>query len=168
MQPSKILRRRSIRWKGHDYTLPGDYFIAICIHQKKPLLGTVSERGWVLSPAGEMVKHVWLDMPKYHSAVELDTHTIMPTHLHAVVRIVGASHRARPSELDLSLGEIVKRFKTLTTRRYIDNVRLAGWSPFEGRLWQRNYLERVIRNREELHSICSYIDNNVDYGLAES
>jgi len=51
-------------------------------------------------------------------------------------------------------------FKALTTRAYIRGVREEGWPAFEGRLWQRNYWERVVRNERELVAIQEYIANN--------
>jgi putative transposase len=60
----------------------------------------------------------------------------------------------------LSLGDIVHRFKTLTTKRYADGVKQSGWRSFPGKLWQRNYWEHVIRNEMELNRIREYIHNN--------
>jgi len=51
-------------------------------------------------------------------------------------------------------------FKALTTRAYIRSVREEGWPPFEGRLWQRNYWERVIRNERELWAMQEYVAHN--------
>jgi REP element-mobilizing transposase RayT len=55
---------------------------------------------------------------------------------------------------------VVHRFKTLTTKRYIDGVKASDWTPFAGRLWQRNYYEHVIRGENELNRIREYIRNN--------
>ena len=55
---------------------------------------------------------------------------------------------------------MVQRFKTLTAKRYADGVNNLGWSPFQRRLWQRNYYERVIRNDGELKAIREYIFAN--------
>ena len=60
----------------------------------------------------------------------------------------------------LSLPDVVHRFKTMTTKRYIDGVKQMNWQPFDGKLWQRNYYEHVIRNEDELNSIREYIVNN--------
>jgi putative transposase len=60
----------------------------------------------------------------------------------------------------LSLGDIVHRFKTMTTKRYVDGVKQSGWRSFAGRLWQRNYWEHVIRNEMELNRIREYIRDN--------
>ncbi|MGZ9188187.1 MAG: hypothetical protein ACXW6R_26305, partial [Candidatus Binatia bacterium] len=46
------------------------------------------------------------------------------------------------------------------TKRYTDGVKQSGWSPFAGRLWQRNYYEHVIRDEESLNRIRQYIADN--------
>ena len=48
----------------------------------------------------------------------------------------------------------------MTTNEYIRGVKTSGWSPFPGKLWQRNYYEHIIRNDRELQAIQQYIDNN--------
>jgi len=58
------------------------------------------------------------------------------------------------------LADTVHRFKTLTTKRYVDSVEQFDWSRFESRLWQRNYYEHVICNEESLHRIRQYILGN--------
>lgn len=60
----------------------------------------------------------------------------------------------------LSLGDVVRRFKTMTTKRYGDGVRQRGWPAYEGRLWQRNYYEHIVRNERALVAIREYIRNN--------
>ena len=42
----------------------------------------------------------------------------------------------------------------------IDGTNWADWEPFNNKLWQRNYYERVIRNESELNAIRQYIINN--------
>ena len=60
----------------------------------------------------------------------------------------------------LSLGDVVHRFKTMTTKRYADGVKQLGWQSFPGKLWQRNYWEHIIRNEMEMNRIREYIRNN--------
>ena len=60
----------------------------------------------------------------------------------------------------ISLSDIVHRFKSFTTNRYAKGVKESGWHSFPGRLWQRNYFERVIRNEDEMNRIRDYIDGN--------
>jgi len=48
----------------------------------------------------------------------------------------------------------------MTTNEYLRGVKTSGWAPFQGRLWQRNYYEHVIRDEESLNRIREYILNN--------
>ncbi len=60
----------------------------------------------------------------------------------------------------MSLCDVMHRFKSWTTARYRHNVNHGDWPPFPGRLWQRNYCERVIRNERELGLVRAYIAEN--------
>jgi hypothetical protein len=60
----------------------------------------------------------------------------------------------------LSLGDLVHRFKTMATKRYVDGVKQSGWRSFPGKLWQRNYWEHIVRNETELNRIREYIHTN--------
>jgi putative transposase len=80
----------------------------------------------------------------------------------------GQSHRNTPSDEHDLLGEhigsplhrVVQWFKTMTTNEYIRGVKNMGWQPFNGKLWQRNYWEHIIRNDESYKRIAEYINNN--------
>jgi REP-associated tyrosine transposase len=48
----------------------------------------------------------------------------------------------------------------MTTNEYIRGVKTASWPSFNGRLWQRNYYEHIIRNEESLNGIRQYILDN--------
>ncbi len=81
--------------------------------------------------------------------------------------LVGARPEAEPSRnragtrpAPTGLGDVVGTFKSLTTNAYIRGVRAEGWAPFDGRLWQRNYWERVIRDERELDLARRYIADN--------
>jgi len=58
------------------------------------------------------------------------------------------------------LPDVVHRFKTMTTRKYVDGVKQSGWTSFPGKLWQRNYYERVVRDSDELVRIQQYVLDN--------
>ncbi len=58
------------------------------------------------------------------------------------------------------MGDIMDWFKTMTTNAYIRGVKELNWPPFPGRLWHRNYFERIIRDERELNNIREYIINN--------
>ena len=72
----------------------------------------------------------------------------------------GVEKDGRPRGAAPTLGDVMDWFKTMTTNAYIHGVKQSGWSPFPGRLWQRNYYERIIRDEKELASITEYIALN--------
>jgi REP element-mobilizing transposase RayT len=51
-------------------------------------------------------------------------------------------------------------FKTMTTNEYIRGVKQWGWTPFPGKLWQRNYYERIIRDEKVYRAVSQYIVQN--------
>ena len=77
---------------------------------------------------------------------------------------VGPRQGVTPTNIEqpqqLSLPTVVQRFKTLTTKRYMDSVNHYAWLPFPGRLWQRNYYEHIIRDEESLQQIRQYVFDN--------
>ena len=78
----------------------------------------------------------------------------------------GATTRVAPTtpstvdEPDKTVGEMMAAFKSITTVEYIHGVTNAGWQPFNGKLWQRNYYEHVIRNEHACENIVDYITDN--------
>ena len=48
----------------------------------------------------------------------------------------------------------------MTTNEYVRGIKMLGWMPFTGRLWQRNYYEHVIRDEKSLNRIREYILTN--------
>ena len=60
----------------------------------------------------------------------------------------------------LSLPDVVHRFKSFSTAIYRNCVEKLNWTPFPGKLWQRNYYDHIIRNDDELNRIREYISNN--------
>ena len=66
-----------------------------------------------------------------------------------------------------SIGRILQALKSLATHEYIIGVREHGWLAFEGRLWQRNYYEQIIRRQRELDAIREYIANNAAQWAAD-
>ena len=59
-----------------------------------------------------------------------------------------------------SLGRVVQGFKSITTHEYVVGVKEQGWTPFPGRLWQRNYYEHVVRGEGDLRRVRQYIADN--------
>jgi putative transposase len=173
-------QRRSIRLRDYDYRETGAYFVTIVTQGRRCLFGDVVDGKMRLSEAGQMVFGVWEELLLNYPGVETDRFVIMPNHIHGVVVLVGAGPRACPesggqpqgvaptgnrtANLDackaLSLPDILHRFKSLTTQRYIRGVKESDWARFSSRLWQRNYFEHVIRSEQSLNRIRQYILDN--------
>ena len=51
-------------------------------------------------------------------------------------------------------------FKTMSTNEYIRGVKNHDWTRFDGRLWQRNYWEHIIRDERAYSNISNYIISN--------
>jgi hypothetical protein len=74
--------------------------------------------------------------------------------------IKGRALRPAPTSDQLSLGEIIGRFKSYTTTQYISGVKNNKWKPFYEKLWQRGYYDHIVRDEKELFAIRNYITNN--------
>jgi len=162
--------RRTIRLKGYDYSLPGKYFITICTLNRECLLGEIHDGEIIVSPAGEIVRHIWLQTPNVRDEIELDTFIIMPNHLHGIISI--QSRRGDPVDRPAyrsittqpfkindpvlksnTIGAIVGQIKSNATKRIRESL-------YPGFHWQRNYYEHIIRNEFELQQIKKYILTN--------
>ena len=86
-----------------------------------------------LNDAGFMVEAAWNDLQKYYTGVENDAFVVMPNHIHGIIALVGTDRRVTPNSegqpqgvaptrnpAKMSLSDVVHRFKTLTTKRYIE------------------------------------------------
>jgi len=165
--------RRSIRLKDYDYAQAGAYFVTIVVQGRKCLFGEIIDGRMQLNDAGFMVQSAWNDLKKYYTGVDPDAFVLMPNHIHGIIALVGTDPRATPNSegqpqgvaptrnpAKMSLSDVVHRFKTLTTNRYIEGVKRFSWASFATRLWQHNYFEHVIRNEESLMRIRQYIFEN--------
>ncbi|MDQ3773326.1 MAG: transposase [Pseudomonadota bacterium] len=162
--------RRSIRLRGYDYTQAGAYFVTMVIQDRSCLFGGVVDGHMRLNEAGRMVAAEWDALCTRFINIDLDAFVVMPNHIHGIIVITdaqsGATTRVAPTPVpvtttrDRAVGHIVGAFKSLTTVAYARGVTTQGWSPFRGRLWQRNYFEHIVRNEEVFYRIRQYIADN--------
>jgi REP element-mobilizing transposase RayT len=160
----ELHHRRSIRLKGYDYSRAGAYFLTICCQNRACLLGEIVDGEMRLNASGRMVWHWVKELARKFPDIEHDEFFCMPNHEHAILVRVGADLCVRPNaaagQHGSNLQRAVQWFKTMTTNGYIQGVRQSGWPAFPGRLWQRNYFERVIRDETEMERIRAYIAAN--------
>ena len=142
--------RKDIRWKQFDYTMPGNYFVTIDIHDQLHLLGKVEAGRVNLNEAGLMVDEVLSEMCVRYQGTEMINYVIMPNHIHLLLLNRGCHY----------LPDMMRWFKSVTTNRYIKGVKEADWSPFRNTLWLRSYYDRVIRDQDEFNNVMNYIDEN--------
>ncbi len=65
-----------------------------------------------------------------------------------------------PTVKPKTVGDIVGAFQSIVTVEYIRGVKNLGWQSFNGKLWQRNYYEHIIRDEQSYLRISEYIINN--------
>ena len=185
-----IHHRRSIRLKGYDYSQAGLYFITICIQDRECFFGNIVNGEMILNDAGKMADNEWGKIPDRFINVQLHEHIVMPNHFHAIMEIVGATLVVAPVGTTVApvgttvapgneivgnengqpqgiaptkpktVGDIVGAFQSIVTVEYIRGVKQLDWPPFNGKLWQRNYWEHIIRDEQSYHRISNYIINN--------
>ena len=146
-----IHNRRSIRLKGYDYTRPGAYFVTICTQNRECLFGKIMNGEMKLNDAGRMVMKWRHELENKFPDIKINDFICMPNHIHFI--LINAPATA-------PVYVVVQWFKTMTTNEYIRGVKQHAWPPFPGKLWQRNYYERIIRNKTEFDKIRNYIDKN--------
>jgi REP element-mobilizing transposase RayT len=137
-----------MRLPTYDYSRAGAYFVTVVVTNRQPLFGLVGQP----NDAGNAIGRSWCDLARRFPTILLDEYVIMPDHFHGILFLRDGSPK---------LGRIIGAFKSITTVEYARQVHERGWQSFAGRLWQRDYFERVIRNERELLHTRAYIRNNV-------
>ena len=168
MYNSREHNRQSIRLKGYDYSKPGYYFITICVSNRYHLFGKVSEGCVYLNKYGEIAEKEWLYTEILRDNVRLDEFIVMPNHVHGIILIThqmnsrGVSQYASAVEPENNfrspsnnLGAIVRGFKSTVTKQINELNNQPG-----DKVWQRNYYDHIIRNRQDLNRIRKYIRDN--------
>jgi REP element-mobilizing transposase RayT len=160
-----IHHRRSIRLKGYDYAQEDLYFITICCQDKAHLFGEIVDGEMILNECGEIANNCWLEIPNHYPNVGLHQHIIMPNHVHGIIEIkyksnlitvfptVGANDYSPLRSPSKTIGSIVRGFKIGVTKWMRQNTHIYD-------VWQRNYFENIVRNKQSYHQITKYIQNN--------
>lgn len=97
-----------------------------------------------------MVEERFLNIAN-QEGVYIDKFVIMPNHIHAIITT---------QQSGMTVSEMVQRFKTVTTKLYIDGVKSGLYPPFEKKIWQKSFYDHIIRNEKGYLEIWQYIDEN--------
>lgn len=173
--------RQSIRLKGYDYSKDGIYFITICTHNREEILSriitnnnvgvglasTLLEKISCKIQLTNVGKIIYNEMLKLENKFDIKIHkyVIMPNHVHMIIELQNCDNRwnindnvradTRPAP---TLGAVICAFKSKTALKYLKYNKENNI--YNQKLWQRNYYEHIIRNKDEYFKICQYIQNN--------
>lgn len=156
-------KRKDIRLKNYDYSSPGAYFVTICTVNRRNYFwnGAIDLQvfGWrsvgamcvrpqnlPLSQTGMLVMDELERWHQTYPAVSLHSYVIMPNHLHIMI-VISADKNGRP-QVAPTVERMVKQFKGAVTKKIGVSV------------WQKSYVEHVIRNKKDYETRTNYICEN--------
>ena len=161
MNEKELPKRKNIRLQGYDYSSEGCYFITICTEHRKNLLSTIvggddlgAPKEIILKPYGKIVEKYVISIEKAYDSVKVENYIIMPNHIHLLLLIdtYGLPRSSAPT-----IPDVVTALKKFTNRDCKHN------------LWQRGYMDHVIRNQTGFERHWEYIEYNAlkEYPLKE-
>ncbi|HEU5227535.1 MAG TPA: transposase [Ktedonobacteraceae bacterium] len=140
-----IHHRRSIRLQNYNYASKKSYFVTICTQGRLPCFEQPALR--------TILEETWHTLPERFAGLVLDEYVIMPDHVHFIVQLSASASK------HITLGQVVGAYKSLTSVKWLKHIEMTGLNE-QGKFWQRNYIERVICDEDELARIREYIRNN--------
>ncbi|MBU1088965.1 transposase, partial [Patescibacteria group bacterium] len=145
-----FLKRKPIRLKNYNYSLPSYYYITVCTQKHRCFFTEYKS-------LKNIVKKEWELIPKQFTNTKLDEFVVMPNHLHGII-IIKPNHRAT-ARVAPTLGNIIGSFKSRSTNKWLKYIEKHKINTI-GKIWQRNYYEHIIRNKTSLKIIKQYIQEN--------
>lgn len=146
--------RKHPRLEEYDYSRNGCYFVTICTKNRQQILSSVTVGRGDLTPPSVQLTEIGAIVEKYilgietaYESVFLDSHIIMPDHIHLLLRIEdpdsGGMGSSRPT-----LPQVIRALKSMMTKE-------IGHS-----IWQTSFYDHIIRSEQAYCEICQYIDSN--------
>ena len=139
--------RKRNRIENYDYSQPNVYLLTICTENHANLFGVVESRPetpvTILSPLGELVQQAILDIEVYYNNASIETYSILPNHIHILLRLDATDEPNAPS-----VSRIVKNMKEHVTR-------VCGKS-----IWQKGFHDHVIRSESDHQNAWNYVTFN--------
>ena len=165
--------RKTIKLKNYDYSATGSYFVTICTRDRMKILSEIVKEKIVLNsdvannvdiPENGEIGKIKVELSEYGRIVErelaqigvryrnvsVETYVIMPDHIHAIIRIRNNQEQVNKNVM---LHNIVGGFKSIVSRVCYSKHGVE-------KIFQRSYMEHVIRNKEEYDEIKEYITKN--------
>ena len=148
----ELPKRKDVRLKNHDYSASGGYFLTICTLERRNYFwenvgATIGRpQDVILSQYGHIVNEAINNIPLIYPALCVDCYVIMPDHIHLIL-IIRADEYGRPMVAP-TISRVVQQLKGYITKR-------IGRS-----IWQKLFVDHVIRNREDYEEHVKYIYDN--------
>ncbi len=111
-------KRKATRLKAYDYSLPGYYFITLCVQDRRCILSEISVGEGLGAPVvrragiGQLADEQLQRIPARVTTAAGEKYVIMPNHIHLILRMKEGSGEASPSPI---VTQVVGVFKSLTT-----------------------------------------------------
>ena len=175
-------KRKELRIKQYDYSSKGAYFVTICIQDRKRILSEIvppvgggafdalakpellmagsedSNDKYLpqirLSELGAIVEKYLLSSENI-SGVTIDQYVIMPDHIHAIIILDPDKYikdPVRSSKAPTPTNEMLPHVIS-TLKRFCHKE--IGY-----KIFQRGYMEHIVRNREDYETRVKYIYEN--------
>ncbi len=147
---SSLVKRKKIRIENYDYSTPGAYFITLCVSDRRPLLWEHKEldpaypEKLPLSFIGKIVETGIIQIPDYYQNIVVDKYCIMPDHVHLILRILADKNESSTPNISTVIGQL---------KRWVSKQ--LSFS-----LWQKSFIDRVLRNEKGYLAAWQYIDQN--------
>ena len=151
----KYPQRKLHRLKTWDYRQPGYYHITICTKDRRPILCSIHQNGLdaevIPTEIGRIIQENWNHLHLHFPNVQTDYFCMMPNHIHGII-VIEPSQQGQSKSLE----EIVRGFKSVTTRAYNKLVSAQQ----KNTLWQASFYDEIIRNDQMLLEVRKYIYGN--------
>ena len=143
--------RKKLRLKNYDYSRSGMYFVTVCIKDRLPLLWenhTIAKEtnNISLSHTGAIVNTAIEQISSIYPSVTVAKYCIMPDHIHLIIQMQSDDSGRQIAAPTLST--IIGQMKRWVSKQ-------SGQS-----IWQKSFIDRIIRNEKEFLAIWQYIENN--------
>ena len=141
-------KRKQIRIENYDYSTPGAYFITICVADRKPILWNVGAATCRpnLSKIGSGVERSILQIHEHYPMISVDKYCVMPDHVHMI--------------LSINTDEDGRQITAPTVSTVVGHMKRWVSMQIGQSIWQKSFIDRVIRNEKGYRAVWEYIENN--------
>ena len=164
----ELPKRKDLRLKQYDYSSAGAYFVTICTKDRKRILSNIIKPSVVgvgalddpltpqvqLTEIGKIIEKYLLSSENI-PGVKIDRYVIMPDHMHVIIFLYPDKYASRkdgssraPTPTNEMLPHIISTFKRFCNKEIGDNI------------FQRGYIEHIVRDREDYETSTKYIYEN--------